>query len=180
MRRRNRHGQFAKSSWRVPEWGLGIGIVLVLAAFLVWIWGTRTHAADWPSTTGTTAKGVVLEDGAGGKLGVTVPLLEGASPSATTDGSGTVTTGGTFATILAASAARKSFEFTNICNVAANCTTTGNYCYITTVAFGSAAKANSIPIPPGASYLRSSGAIPSDAIAGTCDGTGDKYRLASQ
>jgi hypothetical protein len=162
------------SMWPWVMW-LGIGILLV--GFLVWIFAARSRAADWPSTTGTTAKGMVLEDGAGNKAS---PVIQGGAPSATTDSSGTITTGGTFATLLASNTARKSLEFTNVCNIAANCTTTANYCYITTVASGSATKGNSIPIPPGASYLRSSGAIPSDAIAGTCDGTGDKYRLASQ
>lgn len=100
--------------------------------------------------------------------------------SPTTNASATVTTGGTFQQAAAASTARRSMSFVNICNVAGNCGALSNMCYIFFGPAGSATTANSIPVPPGAEYLRSQGAIPSDVIAVTCASTGDKFRLAVQ
>lgn len=97
-----------------------------------------------------------------------------------TNSSTTVTTGGTFQTVAAANAARKSLEIVNACNVVTNCTTTSNYCYVFIAGSGSPSKANAIPLAPGQGYLRSSGTVPSDAIQATCDGTGDKFYLAVQ
>lgn len=105
----------------------------------------------------------------------------GPSPNPTTDASGTIATGGTFQPIAAANTARQSFEFVNICGVTSACTATTNYCYLFFAASGSPSKTtDAIPVAPGASYLRSSGSIPSDAIQATCDGTGDHFRLAVQ
>ena len=100
--------------------------------------------------------------------------------SATMEASSTITTGGTFQTVAAANTARRSFEFINICNVASACTTTADNCYLFFAASGSPTKNNSIPVPAGGSYLRSAGAVPTDAIQATCDGAGDHYRLAVQ
>ncbi len=102
------------------------------------------------------------------------------TPAATTDASGTITTGGTFQTLAAAAPTRKSLAFTNICNKSGNCTATTNYCYLYIAAAGSGATTNSIAVPPGSMYLRSSGVVPNDAISGTCDGTGDHFQLSVQ
>jgi hypothetical protein len=110
-----------------------------------------------------------------------VPIVSsGASAASATNSSSTITTGGTFQTISAASTSRKSLEFTNICNVTGNCTATTNYCYIFIAASGTPSTANSVPVPPGAMYVRSMGAIPTDAIQATCAGNGDKYALKVQ
>ena len=124
------------------------------------------------SVTYVDSNGAACTNGQGG--GSSGPLA-----AATTDASSTITTGGTFQQIAAASTSRKSLEFSNVCSVATECTTTANYCYIFFGASG-ANKGNSIPIPAGGSYLRSSGVIPSDAIQATCDGNSDHYRLALQ
>lgn len=140
----------------------------------VWIWNGTLSA---PVGTGTTPGGIVAAP---------MPVIPGSSfsipnASATTDASSTITLGGTFQTIAAANTARRSFEFVNICGVTSACTATTNYCYLFFAAFGSPSKTtDTIPVAPGASYLRSSGSIPSDAIQATCDGTGDHYRLAVQ
>ena len=93
--------------------------------------------------------------------------------SATTDASNTITTGGTFQQLVAASTTRKSIEIDNICFLSGKCTSTANNCYLFFGLTASANTNNSIPIPAGGSYLRSTGAIPSDAVQITCDGTGD-------
>lgn len=97
-----------------------------------------------------------------------------------TNSSGSITVGGTFQQIAAASATRKSFEFHNVCTKAGNCTATSNNCYLYVAAAGTPGTDNSIIVPAGATYLRASGAVPSDQIRATCDGTGDKYYLSVQ
>lgn len=111
-------------------------------------------------------------------LPVTVSTSGSASP--TTNSSSAITTGGTFQTISASSTARKSFDFVNLCNITGNCTTINNLCYIYLGATGTPTTANSIPVGPGQEYLRADGAIPSDAIRVTCDGTADKFYLGLQ
>lgn len=116
-----------------------------------------------------------------GKAGPLGPIPVVPTPAPTTEASSTITVGGTFQQIAAANTSRKSIEFANLCAVASACTATTNYCYLFFAASGSPSKTtNVIPVPPGASYLRSSGSIPSDAVQATCDGTGDHYRLAVQ
>ena len=114
-------------------------------------------------------------DASGSPVTSTVPLAASA-----TDSSSTITTGGTFQTIAAASTTRRSLEFTNICNVTGNCTATTNYCYIFIATSGTPTTANSVPIPPGAQYVREMGVIPTNAIQATCAGNSDKYALKVQ
>lgn len=103
------------------------------------------------------------------------------SPGPTTEASGTVTTGGTFQQIAAANVTRQSMEFVNLCLVPSACTATTNNCYLFFAASGSPGKTtDAITIPPGWSYLRSTGSIPSDIVQATCDGTGDHFRFAVQ
>jgi hypothetical protein len=108
------------------------------------------------------------------------PSGSGAVPAATTNSASTIVTGGTFQTIASASTTRKSVEFENVCLKSGNCTATTNNCYLYIAASGSGTTANSIVVPPGASYLRANGTIPSDAVSATCDGTGDHYYLSIQ
>jgi len=96
----------------------------------------------------------------------------------TTGASGTVTIGGTFQTVAASNPSRLSLDVENICNVSGKCNSTFDFCYLSFDA--SPTTSNAIPIPPGGSYLRSSGVIPSDAVKITCDATGDKFRAAIQ
>lgn len=104
----------------------------------------------------------------------------GATPSAVTNLSGSITTGGTFQTVSAGTDARKTLDFVNICNVAGNCTATTDVCYLYFGVLGSASTTNSIPVSAGQEYLRSSGTIPSAAINVTCTSTGDKFYLQVQ
>lgn len=97
---------------------------------------------------------------------------------------GTVTVGGTFQTVATTGApsVRQSIEFVNVCSVSGNCNATTDVCYVY-MGSGTANTANSIivqPSTPGNSYLRSSGAIPNDAIQVTCTATGDKFLLNVQ
>jgi hypothetical protein len=109
---------------------------------------------------------------------VSGPVTATPTIATTTDQSGTVTVGGTFQTVATSSPTRLSLEADNICNVAAQCSSTFDYCYVSFAS--SPTKSNSVPIPPGGSYLRASGVIPSDAMKITCDTTGDKYRATVQ
>lgn len=104
----------------------------------------------------------------------------GVSASAPTNTSATITTGGTFQTIQASSATRKSLEFMNVCAKSGNCTAITNNCYLYIAASGSPTTANAVVVPAGGYYLRSVGNIPSSAIQATCDGTGDHFYLAVQ
>lgn len=92
--------------------------------------------------------------------------------SATTIANGTVTTGGTFQQIAAANASRLSFEYQNN-NAAHDC-----YIYFGTT--GSATTAKSVKVTAGQYYLRSAGAIPSEAIQTTCSNTSDTFYAAVQ
>ena len=91
--------------------------------------------------------------------------------SATTNISGTITLGGTFQTISASSTTRKSFEFQN---------NSSDPCYLFFGVLGSATLNTSLKVPSGGSYLRSSGALPSDAINVTCTTTADVFYAAVQ
>lgn len=103
------------------------------------------------------------------------------SPGPTTEASSTITAGGGFQTVAAASTTRQSLEFDNLCLKAGACTATTNFCYLFFAASGTPGETtNAIPIPPGWSYIRSVGSIPSDAVQATCDGTGDHFRFAVQ
>lgn len=93
-----------------------------------------------------------------------------ASPTAQTGG--TITAGGTFQQVFAASNDRKSFEFDN--------TNSAHTCYIFFGATAAATTAKSIPAPAGSYYLRSQGSIPSDAIQVTCSNTSDTFYAAVQ
>lgn len=116
-----------------------------------------------------------------GALCDTQPTSGGTSvAAASTNSSSTITVGGTFQTILAASTARKSFEFQNICNVAGNCNATSDACYLYIAASGSPTTGNSMNLPAGGYYLRSAGSIPGDAVQATCTASGDKFYLAVQ
>lgn len=94
---------------------------------------------------------------------------------------GTITTGGTFQTVSTTGSpgVRRSIEFQNLCSISGNCTATTDACYFY-MGSGSASTANSIYIAAGNEYLRSSGAIPNDAIQVTCTSTGDKFLLNVQ
>jgi hypothetical protein len=119
-----------------------------------------------------------LQISGGGSAGVVITQTQAAP---TTDGSASITTGGTFQQVLPANTSRKTLEMQNICSVAAGgCVATSDNCYWTTVATASATKANSFLLAPGAYYGRLNGVVPSDAISVTCDGTGDKFKFASQ
>lgn len=110
-----------------------------------------------------------------------MPLPAGGSlASPVTNSSSTITTGGTFQTIAAAKTNRQSLDFVNICNIAGNCTTTTDECYLYFGTLASATTSNAIPVGPGQEYLRSSGTIPSAAINATCATTSDKFYLQTQ
>lgn len=106
-------------------------------------------------------------------------VVTGSAATATTDKSTFVITGGTFQSITGVNGQRKGLEFTNTCNVAGNCVSTGDMCYLY---FGSstADKTVAIQVPPTATYLRSNGAIPQEAVFATCDGTNDTFRFVEQ
>lgn len=89
----------------------------------------------------------------------------------TSNGSGTITTGGTFQVGAAAYYARRGLEFQNLSG-------NGDACYMH---FGadSASTSNSLKISDGNGYLRSSGTIPNDEIQVTCATTGDHYYLVT-
>lgn len=112
--------------------------------------------------------------------GGALPVAPAASPSSQTNSASTITTGGTFQTIALADTARKSFDFQNLCSKTGNCTATSNNCYLFIAGSGSPTLATAILVAAGQEYLRSAGAIPSDAIQATCDGNGDKFYLAVQ
>jgi hypothetical protein len=114
---------------------------------------------------GTTVSGTVAATG---------------SPASQTISSSTITTGGTFQTIAVSNSTRLSYEFQNVCSKSGNCTATTNNCYVYVAASGTPTTAKSIIVPPGGAYLRSSGAVPNNAIQATCDGTGDAYYLSVQ
>lgn len=125
-----------------------------------------------------SAAGVITpctSDAAGNLITSSSPLA-----SSATDGSGTITTGGTFQTVAAASTTRKNLEFTNICNTTGNCTATTNMCYVFIAVSGTPTTANSIPVPPGTQYIRTDGSIPTNAIQATCAGNSDKFALKTQ
>lgn len=96
--------------------------------------------------------------------------------SATTDASGTITTGGAFQVVQTANPNRKFWEFINLCSVSGACSSISNVCYLF-VGSGSPNKlTNAIPLLPGAGYRESTGSIASDQIRATCDGTGDHFK----
>lgn len=91
----------------------------------------------------------------------------GASASATTVLNGSITVGNTFQQIAASNTSRKSFEFQN--------TNASHTCYLFFGTTVSASTAASITVPPSGFYIRSSGAIPSDALQVTCTNTSDTF-----
>lgn len=113
-------------------------------------------------------------------LGRLVVQGAGGVPSATTNKSTSVLTGGSFQQIAGASGTRKSMEFTNTCNVAANCVSTGDICYLYFASDNTPLLIEAIVIPPTATYLRSVGSVPQEAVYATCDGTGDTFRYVEQ
>lgn len=137
------------------------------------------HVVGFPnfSVPGYSVPGTITQDG---KSCVAAPDASPPLAAPSTDKSGTITTGGTFQTIAAANTSRKSFEFQNVCHIAGNCTTVANNCYLFFAASGSPTTAKSKVIGPGQEYLRSEGAVPSDAIQATCDGNSDKFSAAEQ
>lgn len=114
----------------------------------------------------------------GGRSSTPTPTTGAASSEV--DRSGTVAAGGTFQTAAASASGRLSIHFQNICNVTGKCTAQTNFCYVNVNDAVSATTSNSLAIAPGQAYLRSDGAIPSNAIRVTCDGTGDKFYLTTQ
>ena len=109
------------------------------------------------------------------------PLPVGAGVSSASDLSGTIAAGGSFQVLAAASTSRRSIEFANLCPSAGACTSAANNCYLFIAGAGTpGAGTNAVTVAPGGSYLRSVGNIPSDAIMGSCDGTGDHFSLKVQ
>jgi hypothetical protein len=132
--------------------------------------------SDWVPVIVDSSGNIVISGSGGGGA----PLQTIGSPSSQTNSASTITTGGTFQTIAASSTSRRSLEFQNVCNKSGNCTATTDNCYLYIAGSGTPTTAKSIVVAPGQSYLRSSGAIPSDAIQATCDSNGDAYYLAVQ
>jgi hypothetical protein len=99
-----------------------------------------------------------------------VPVTPTVLSLATTNGSGTIATGGTFQTIAAAST-RNSLEFQN--------NNTSDACYVY-LGSGTATIAKSIKVAAGQEYLRAFGAIPNDAVQATCVTTNDTFYLGTQ
>ncbi len=130
----------------------------------------NTYAPIFQTTTGRLKTNTTITG--------TIPVAP--SGSSQTNASGTITLGGTFQTISAANTSRLSLEFHNVCPVSGNCTAQQNNCYLYIAAAGTPSTANSIIVPSGADYIRSSGEIPTDSIRATCDGTSDKYYLSVQ
>jgi len=102
-----------------------------------------------------------------------VPVTQASSAAATTTSSSTVTTGGTFQQLAAANTARLSLDFENKSG-------NGDICYLYLGTTGAATTALAVQVKDGQEYLRSSGAVPSDAVQATCATTGDKYYFAIQ
>lgn len=143
--------------------------------------GTQRVTTSTDSTIATITNPVGIKGSDGSTIASSSnPVSVSPAPSSQTNSASTITTGGTFQTISASSVTRQSFDFVNVCSVAGNCTATTNYCYVYVGASGTPSTGNSIPVPPGGEYLRSTGAVPTDAIKATCAGTGDKYYLSVQ
>jgi hypothetical protein len=88
----------------------------------------------------------------------------------TTQGSGTINSGGTYQQISAANASRGSLEIQNKSGA--------DNCYLffgTTAAANAAGIAGGLIIYAGQDYLRASGTIPGDAVQLTCATTGDPF-----
>lgn len=105
---------------------------------------------------------------------VTTYPLSGPTPNV----SGTITTGGTFQQAAAAvnPGGRFSIDFQNRSG-------NGDACYLyfgTTAAANTAGTGKAIKVADGQEYLRSNGAIPSDAVQVTCTTTSDAFYLAVQ
>ena len=159
-------------------------LLIVLMPILAWAQNTATPVQPgYISTSGCHSPALTpcfIPYNAANPMPITGTAT---TPWITTGASSTITVGGTFQTISAANASRHSFEFTNICGNAGACNATTDNCYLFFASFGDAnpnITTTAFKIPPGGSYLRSSGSIPSDAIQATCDGTGDHFRMAVQ
>lgn len=131
--------------------------LLLCAPFLI------GHAHAGPGATH-----VVCDSGCG-TGGGTVITQPNAAP--TTNGSGTITTGGTFQSPANASSSRLEVEFQN--------TNATDKCYIFFGASGETTS-NSIVVAAGQDYLRSSGTIPSDKVWVTCQTTSDTFYFSVQ
>ncbi len=94
-------------------------------------------------------------------------------PAPDTNGSTTITTGGTFQQLAGPQSNRLSLDFQNKSG-------NGDACYLFFGVNASATTAKSIKIADGQEYLRSSGGIPSAAIQATCTTTGDAVYFDSQ
>lgn len=116
-----------------------------------------------------------LADSAGHQIISTAPLV-----AATTNKSTGVLAGGSFQLIAGATGTRKSLEFTNTCNVAANCVSVTDMCYLYFASDNTPSLVSSIVIPPTYTYIRSEGVVPQEAVYATCDGTGDTFRYVEQ
>ena len=95
--------------------------------------------------------------------------------AATTNSSTTITTGGTFQTVLPAlgtGAVRRSITIQNNNTGADNC-----WVFLGT---GAATTARSILLPTGGSYQRYYPYVPSDAVQMTCTTTGDSVYIDTQ
>lgn len=95
------------------------------------------------------------------------------------DASGSIAAGGTFQAVTLPTGVVHSVDFINICSVSGNCTSSADSCQLYFGA-GTPTVANSIPVPASFEYLRSSGAVPNDAMQVTCTSTGDKFYLKFQ
>lgn len=147
--------------------------------------GTLDTAAGSPASTGLTMQGfgsagspsggILTVQGASSMTALSVTGTVNTAPDAstTTNDASTITTGLTFQQIAASASGRLSFDFQNKSGNGDNC-----YIYFGTTA--SATTAKSIIVTDGWEYLRSAGAVPSDAIQVTCATSGDAYYASVQ
>lgn len=106
---------------------------------------TAARAVNWPSASGTTAPGVVIENGSGGLS----PASGGSNVVTTTARGGSITLGGTSQTLLAANASRKAFTVQNPCLATEQGIATAENLYINiTSAATVSTNANLAVLPP--------------------------------
>ena len=166
------------SSWRAAALAKAAGIALAASAlFAPSAFAEGNPCASGASLCDSAVNQYLDANGNAQSVDANHPLpvnasVTAVSASATTISNGTVTTGGTFQQIAAASTSRKSFEYQN--------NNASDACYIYFGTTGSATTAKSIKVVAGGYYLRSSGSIPSDAIQTTCASTNDTFYAAVQ
>lgn len=112
-------------------------------------------------------------------LCLSTPAIAQTASGGTRDLSGSITTGGTFQ-VLDAASSRQTFEFQNICTKSGNCTATTDNCYINVGTVAAPTIANSILVTPGSYYGRFIGMTPAGTIFVTCDSTNDKFWAEKQ